>query len=210
MSARRSPIFVVDDFYPEPGSSRRRALSLGFVRPQPGFARRTERWHPRRVRERIERAFALSIDRWNAAPASLTIFDRVNGIFFRHGARDTPYVHHDTPPRWWSLVVYMTPDGPEDAGTSFFRHRATGLVSAPTPRDADRLGRPIDELRATLRRDRLRPERWIEVDRVAYRYNRAVLFRSGRLHAATRYFGSRRPDERLYHAFHFPARRLSR
>jgi hypothetical protein len=207
LSITRSAIRVVDDFYPDPAIQRRHALALAYRRPERGFARRTERCHPPRVRQRIERTFGLTIEPWNlGGPA--TLFDLVNGIFFRHGAGETPYVHHDTPPPWWSLVVYLTPDGPSDAGTSFFRHRATGLAAAPTLRDAKRLGMTVDDLRKMLRRDRFRPKRWLEVESVPFRFNRAVLFRSGLLHSATRYFGSRLADERIYHAFHFPARQV--
>ena len=202
----RSALLVVDDFYSDPAVHRRRALALTYVRPERGFARRTGRYHPARVRQRIARKLGLTLDPWNV-PAPATVFESVNGIFFRHGARETPYVHHDTPPAWWSLVVYLTPGGPADGGTSFFRHRATGLSAAPTRRDAKRLGVPLDELRNLLRKDRFERKRWIEVDRVAFRFNRAVLFRSGLLHSATRYFGTRLADERIYHAFHFAAER---
>ena len=77
---------------------------------------------------------------------------------------------------------------------------------APTKKDADRLSIPLTALKDLLEADGQMRSRWIEVDRVANCFNRAVMFPSALLHSATRHFGSNCQNGRLYQSFHFSIR----
>ena len=90
---------------------------------------------------------------------------------------------------------------PSNCGTSFWQHKATGLTSAPTASDARDLGINISKLRRRLERDAENRNRWIEIDRVGYRYNRMVAFTSGMFHSATRHFGSDLKSGRIFQTF---------
>src|SRR5258708_4539159 len=104
------------------------------------------------------------------------------------------------------LLVYLTPNAPKDAGTSFWEHRKTGLGNRPTKDDAGRLGIPLKDLKLILENESQIRSRWREIDRVSNFYNRAVMFPSGLFHSASRHFGSNFLNGRLYQSFHFPIR----
>ena len=196
---------VVDDFYSDPNRIRLAALGLCFTEPDEVTGWRTRPYHPRGIRRLIETKFRVHIDGWENDPTAVEL---CNGVFlsaFSSGARAEPVgIHFDEPARWMMMVVYLTPNAPKDAGTSFWQHRATGLVCRPTNKDAERLGLSVRDLNALLEKDSQVRKRWIETDRVSNCFNRAVMFPSGLLHSATRHFGNNYRNGRLYQAFHFP------
>jgi hypothetical protein len=200
-------IVVVDDFYPDPDAVRRKAFDLSFSEPENYVGWRTRSYHPRGVRERIERRFRLRVTDWIDDADDLA---SGNGVFFTAYSRgrraETVGVHYDTPLDWLMMIVYLTPDAPFESGTSFWQHRKTGLTAAPGRKDAARLGRTVAELERVLERDSKTPGAWREIDRIGNVYNRAVLFPGGRLHSATRHFGNALSNGRLYQTFHFAAR----
>jgi hypothetical protein len=202
---------VVDGFYPDPAAIRRRALSMPYSHPESVVGWRTRAYHPRGIKERIERTFGVRIPYWET---DLDAIEACNGVFFqgfsRGGHAETVGVHYDEPLRWVMFLIYLTPGAPYDAGTSLWQHRKTGLTSRPTPRDAARLGSTVEELGAILERDARSPRRWIEIDRVGNVFNRAVMFPGGFLHSASRHFGAGFGDGRIYQSFHFPAERVRR
>ena len=196
---------VVEDFYPNPAALRRKAETLSYDEPENYTGWRTRAYQPRGIRERIERSFRVRIKYWET---DLDAVRAANGVFFLSysaGERAEPVgIHYDVPLSWVMLVVYLTPGAPLDAGTSFWQHRATGLTTKATRRDGARLGTTAERLNAQLWRDRYRPERWREIDRVGNLYNRAVMFSAGFFHSATRHFGGDLKRGRIYQTFHFP------
>lgn len=199
---RRVPRFLLmrDDFYERPQAAYQAAQSAQYHEPEhcTGF-RSSAVYHLPGIRQRLERLLGVRITRWDTDPAE------GNGVFyqgFSAGARaEVPGVHADEPLDDITCVVYLTPDLPPDCGTSLWKHRATGLDAAPTPADARRIGRPLAELNAALVRDTRRRERWIEMDRIGYRFNRLVAYPSAVLHSATRHHGRSSADGRLYQTF---------
>jgi Family of unknown function (DUF6445) len=193
-------LLVRDGFYAAPQAVYRAARSAAYHEPEhcTGFRSRAV-YHESGVRERLQRLLGVRITRWDTDPAE------GNGVFyqgFSAGARaEVPGVHADWPWDDITCVVYLTPGLPADCGTSLWQHRATGLDAAPTAADARRLGRPLVELRAILDRDTRRRERWIEVDRAGYRFNRLVAYPSAVMHSATRHHGHSSADGRLYQTF---------
>ncbi len=201
---RRRWFHVVDGFYPDADEIRAVALRMEYREPIGVAGWRSPAFLPRGIKPRIESAFGLSIENWQirAGPAC-----GGNGMFFLScstGPRADPVaVHFDEPLDYKTLVVYLTPNPPRDSGLSFWQHRATGLAAAPTRADALRLRSSVTALREQLEADAWNPRRWIEIDRIQNAYNRAVAFRAGMLHSATRHFGATVPKARLYHSFHF-------
>ena len=201
-SARRYRRFllVCDDFYRDPMAVWRRARAAHYEEPDDatGFHSLSV-YHERGIRARLARLLGLRITRWDTDPVEY------NGVFyqgFASGARrEVPGVHADHPLDDVTAVVYLTPGLPPDCGTSLWMHRATGLADAPTAADARRLGCPLAELRERLERDAYRRERWVEIDRAGYRFNRLVAYPSGVLHSATRHWGDSPANGRLYQTF---------
>ncbi len=199
-------VLAVDDFYRDPDAVRRQALGLEFSEPDEYTGWRTRPLFPRGVRSRVESVLRLPITRFSESDDRQNYL-RGHGVFYfglSKGPRaEAPGVHFDSPLDWVTMIVYLTPDAPHDAGTSLWQHRATGLASAPARRDAARFGKPVGELNAMLLRDGHDKSKWNELDRLGNVYNRAVFYRSGILHSATRHFGSSPATGRLYQTFRF-------
>jgi hypothetical protein len=193
-------LLVRDDFYSDPEDVRRIAQSMKYEETGDitGFMT-SEVYHPAGVRQRLERVLGVKITRWDEDP------DEGNGIFYqafsRGSQKETPGVHSDEPYEDITVLIYLTPGLPADCGTSLWQHRATGLVNAPTQRDARRLKTTLTKLRDRLEVDSEKRQKWIEIDRAGYRFNRMVAYASGMLHSASRHYGSNLRDGRIYQTF---------
>jgi Family of unknown function (DUF6445) len=193
-------LLVRDDFYSDPEDVRRIAQSMKYEETGDitGFMT-SEVYHPAGVRQRLERVLGVRITRWDEDP------NEGNGIFYqafsRGSQKETPGVHSDEPYEDITVLVYLTPGLPVDCGTSLWQHRATGLVNAPTQRDARRLKTTLTKLRDRLEVDSEKRQKWIEIDRAGYRFNRMVAYASGMLHSASRHYGSNLRDGRIYQTF---------
>ncbi|MEN9626430.1 MAG: hypothetical protein RL557_758 [archaeon] len=128
-----------------------------------------------------------------------------NGAFFHQKKSDgfVLKVHHDFGAHQYIALVYLTPDAPADAGTSFWQHKKTSIRTVVTPSDAERLEKNMDELHDMLEQDAPYRHRWKEIDRVGNQFNRIVLFNACYLHSATRVFGKNLETGRLTQYFNF-------
>jgi hypothetical protein len=193
-------LLVRDNFYDDPNAVRRIAQSMKY-RELDGFTGYTsaEVYHPRGVRQRLEKILGVKIARWDEDGGS------GNGIFylaFSGGARkEIPGVHYDEPEDDITVLIYLTPGLPPDCGTSLWRHKATGIVNAPRRTDARRLNTTLTQLRDRLERDSKRKDCWIEIDRAGYGFNRMVAYASGMLHSASRHYGTGIDSGRIFQAF---------
>lgn len=199
----KSSVQIVERFYANPDNIRKRALAMKYSEPESLIGWRSEVWQLRGIKRLIERAFRVQIDYWDDSRS----IEGSNGVFFTafsKGQRaEKVKVHFDEPANWMSLLVYLTPNAPNDCGTSFWQHRETGLTAKPTRRDALRLGLTFEELNLLIDRDGWKRKSWIEIDRLGNVYNRAVMFPAGLFHSATRHFGRNLSDGRLYQSFDF-------
>jgi hypothetical protein len=102
----------------------------------------------------------------------------------------------------YAAVLYLNPDPPAGAGTSFYRLRyangALGGNACPPPHD---------NLVQALRVTRLPPGAWVEELRVDNVFNRLLLYKASLVHSATGYFGQAMADRRLTVAFFWMADR---
>lgn len=193
-------LLVRDEFYRDPDAVRAHALAMDYFEPEDASGFRTRRvYHEPGIRKRLERILGTPITRWDDDP------DEGNGVFYlsfsRGKRKDLPGVHSDDPPDDITILVYLTPGLPERCGTSLWRHRPTGLVSAPSRADAKRLSTTRTKLYERIDRDSRRADRWVEVDRAGYKYNRMVAYASGMLHSASQHFGRGMADGRIYQTF---------
>jgi Family of unknown function (DUF6445) len=193
-------LLVRDDFYPDPEAVRRIAQSMTYREDDEITGYMTDQvYQPPGTRRRLERILGIAITRWDEDP------DEGNGMFyggFSGGShKEVPGVHYDEPEDDITIVVYLTPGLPPECGTSLWQHKATGIASAPRRADARRLKTSLTKLRARLERDSTRRDRWTELDRAGYRYNRLVAYASGMFHSASRHYGANLRSGRLYQAF---------
>jgi len=193
-------LLVRDDFYSDPEQVRRIALSMAFepVEGITGYMTSLV-YHPAGIKRRLEHVLGTKITRWDDDP------DQGNGIFYQAFSRgeqkETPGVHYDEPDDDITVLIYLTPGLPADCGTSLWQHRATGLTNAPTQRDARRLNVTLSALRKRLEQDSEKRQKWIEIDRAGYRFNRMVAYASGMLHSASRHYGASLREGRVYQTY---------
>ena len=193
-------LLVRDGFYSDGQRVRRIARSMKYEEHEEftGFMT-NEVYHEPGIRRRLENILGLRITRFDLEPSE------GNGIFYGGFAggthKEVPGVHFDTPIDDVTVVVYLTEGIPFGCGTSLWQHRKTGLLNAPGRADAYRLKTTLKRLRARIERDTQKRDKWIEVDRVGYRFNRMVAYPSAVLHSATRHFGKSLEGGRIYQTF---------
>jgi Family of unknown function (DUF6445) len=188
---------VIEDFYREVDEIRAFALRQKFeLHPDYHKGRRTpQRFLFAGIKEEFERILRRKIVRWEEYGA--------NGVFQICWGGCQMVFHSDD--QNYAAAIYLTPDAPPSSGTRFYRSKATGLRSLPTPKDAARLGRTQAELmQATYQDKLLDPTAWDLVDDVGNVYNRLVLWDAKLIHSAGDYFGPEDPERcRLFQLFFF-------
>jgi hypothetical protein len=191
-SLEGSEIYIVDGFYDNPSHVREIALSAEFTLtgPFPGY-RTLPIWRlglqdfdaaVESLRSEIAKIIRRNIVAWP------TLFN--NGAFQLAGESDLPMIHTDP---CWVGVVYLSPEAPPQAGTSFYRHKTLRNCSRP----ADR--RLQDVCQADLRDS----DKWEEVLCVTNIFNRMVMFRGDLFHKAGDFFGKHKERKRLFQTFFF-------
>ncbi|MFF3377815.1 DUF6445 family protein [Streptomyces sp. NPDC002680] len=195
-----SKVIIVDDFYANPEAVRAKALTSRFANIEPtdypGFASQLV------IGSRsLEQVFTgligaeLNVDR-----------DRFTWGGFRYITEKSgrsAIVHADVAADWAGMV-YLTPNAPMSSGTAFFRHRATGLSSPPTDREARAMGyadsSEFDD--QVIRPDKADLSKWEQIARIGPVYNRLILFRgSEHYHAPMGGCGDCAKTARLTHIF---------
>ena len=189
---RISPI-VIDDFYVDPYRVREMALNEDFKVSgnYPGL--RTAPFLSDSVFNIIQSVIQVAggkILNWDDS--------EYTGAFQYTISRDRSWIHADET-TMWAGVCYLTPNAPLSAGTGLFRHKETGLESAPKNID----GSYDKELMKLVYRDSQDMTKWEMTDRVANKFNRLVLYRGDLFHMSLDYFGQDKYDGRLFQTFFF-------
>lgn len=194
-------IVAIDNFYENPDIIRELALTLDFNPSGYHKGKRTElKYIVEGTREKIEQVLGKKIRNWTSQPH--------NGVFQYCTPTDPIVYHYDS--QRFAGVVFLTPDAPPEAGTSFYRHRKEtwldknpanygGWKSEEEMRDFDKrvVGGEHDDF--------LDPSKWEEIDRIGNKYNRFAMWDASLIHAATSYFGKSKESGRLFHMFFFDA-----
>lgn len=181
-------LFVVDNFYENPDEVREFALQQWYFDDQGYLGMRTRKQFLfEGVKERFEEIIGRKINRWED--------QSMNGRFQTCKA-GTPLVYHcdeENGQTLWAGMVYLTPDAPYDAGTSFYAHKKTKIRHNSHPDIAQCFNQKtfVDSTPYEM------------VDTVGNVYNRLVIFDGGMIHAASNYFGWDIPSSRLFHMYFF-------
>lgn len=186
----RKKLFVVDNFYEDPELVRQYALSHEFNSDLRFYkGRRTLGRHSTpQIKQKFEEIIGEKITRWDTP--SEEFGGSMNGVFQFCTPEDTLVYHYDE--QKWAAMIFLTPDAPLNTGTSFYRHKETGIKVSEDP-DSSRafVGGFYDSTKFEL------------IDTVGNVFNRCVIFDARQIHAATKYFGQSKEDARLFHIFFF-------
>lgn len=186
----RKKLFVIDNFYDDPHSTREFALKQdynGDLRFYKG-KRTGKRFSTPQIKQKFEEILGQKIVNWDGPGDEFG--GSMNGVFQYCTPEDALVYHHDS--QTWAAMVFLTPDAPVQTGTSFYRHKETGIKVAEDP-DIDKAfsGGFYDATKFEL------------IDTVGNVFNRCVIFDARQIHAATEYFGQTINDSRLFQIFFF-------
>jgi len=193
-------ILVKDNFYTDPGKVYRAALKSEFHEPPDCTGLRSKMvYHETGVKTKLEKILGIRINRWDIDP------EEENGVFYqgfsKGNKKEIPGVHSDEPYNDITVLIYLTPGLPVDCGTSLWMHKKTKLTDPAMSKDARRLKKSIYDIRYQLEIESKNKSKWIETDRIGYKYNRMVAYPSGALHSATQHYGGSLKDGRIYQTF---------
>jgi Family of unknown function (DUF6445) len=193
-------VIVKDNFYDDPMKVYHEAMGAKYYEPAyyTGLRSRSV-YHEPGVRQKLEKLLGIKITRWDTNPKA------ENGVFYSAYAKgknkEIPGVHSDYPYEDITVLIYLTPDLAFDCGTSLWMHRKTRLTDPPTAEDGRRLKMKVAELRDQFEAETKQRSKWVEIDRIGYRFNRMVAYPSGAFHSASRHHGATLKDVRLYQTF---------
>ena len=104
----------------------------------------------------------------------------------------------------WAGVLYLTPTVHPTGGTKFWKHTATGWEKAPTNEEGAEHGLQTHQDMVQFFNIEGKDEsRWTELDNIAFKYNRLVMFRPWMWHSNGDWFGITHEDARLVQLFFF-------
>ena len=177
-------VVVVDNFYKNPDIIRAFALQQNFVE-NPKYHKGKRAIDPSfrfpELKIQFEKILGKTITNWNTY--------EVNGCFQYCIAEDKAVYHCDL--QTYAGIIYLTPDAPPQAGTSFYRSKHTKKM---------KLEEDADIVFSTGNYDSTQFEL---VDTVGNVYNRLILFDARMFHAAPVYFGNQLQNGRLFQLFFF-------
>jgi len=193
-------LLVKDNFYKSPEKVYQTALESDFYAPEHATGYRSKKvYHEIGIKEKLETILGIHINRWDTDPLE------ENGVFyqgFSEGKRkEIPGVHADEPYNDITVVVYLTPGLPYNCGTSLWQHKKSGLMEPMKPKVKKGETFNEDEFLYPFERDSKIRNRWEEIDRVGYRFNRMVAYPSGVFHSATNHYGHAGKNGRIYQTF---------
>lgn len=175
---------VVDNFYDDPYAIRRVALTQNYhLHPEYHKGKRTEQvFRFDGLKESFESILGRKIKNWDNYP--------VNACFQYCIGGDQLVYHVDI--QEYAGIIFLTPDAPPQAGTSFFRSKYTRKT---------KVAKKGDDI--VFKNGFLDPAEFELVDIVGNVFNRLVLFDAHMIHAASTYFGNRLENGRLFQLFFF-------
>jgi len=123
----------------------------------------------------------------------------------------TPIVYH-ADSQQYAGAIFLTPDAPSEAGTSFWKHKESGLDWLPQSNEEclKYIGMPWDEVNNRMfgkyeDKDANYTDgtQWEKTDEVSNKYNRLVIWDARKIHSASAYFGDSIYNSRLFQLFFF-------
>ncbi|WP_432171606.1 DUF6445 family protein [Streptomyces sp. 1222.5] len=195
-------LLSVDDFLDDPDEVREIALNAGYHTDPEHFKglRSDHRYLWPGLREEFSRLLGTPVAEW--------LGHNANGVF-QQTAHDDPLVwHHDQ--QSYAAAIYLNPNPPAGAGTSFWRDRLHGCRRAPAhPKERARLGSPeaVEAARSSVYDpyNFVHEDNWELVESISGQYNRLVIWDAKLIHSATSYehFAGEHGTHRLVQLFFF-------
>jgi hypothetical protein len=199
-SLRKTPscgLIIVDNFYTNAMETREFVLTQPFTVRGNYPGQRTISYATESLKQLIQNyvmPFGGKIKEFHIPkPDNSDAAEIYNGAFQYATARDRSWVHIDGFNNW-AGVLYLTPDAPLSAGTSFYQFH-----------DGTRNKREMEALDIKSQTDHWSQDltKWELVDRVGNLFNRLILFNSHRFHMSMDYFGDSKENGRLFQVFFF-------
>lgn len=196
-------ILTLENFYSDPDSLRKKALTFSFTRAASHLPaqRSTHTLIPPEMKQIVSSLLGVNLEE---RPSS------VNGCFQLMLKSDLKhsYVHSDHNASW-ATIVYLSPLGPSlseaEAGTSFYQHRLTGLSRFPSEESSKKLLENLDitfpELKAILKADSTQIKKWEQTDQIGFHFNRFLLYDAKLFHKNGATWGTHLKSGRLTHNF---------
>lgn len=191
----RQNLLIIDNFYSDAEAVREMALQQDFCVRGNYPGQRTIPMGSQSAKELLAstlRPMAGEISYWPTGENSY------NGAFQYTTQRDRSWIHADHTTTW-AAVCYLTPDAPLTGGTGLFKHKETGLYSAPKLAN----GQIDDERMKEIYKDSQDMTKWDLVDFVGNKFNRLVMYRGDLFHTSMDYFGRDIYNGRLFQTFFF-------
>jgi hypothetical protein len=189
-------LYVIDDFYEDPYAVRNFALQQTYYEDQGAVGLRTaDQFLFDGLKERFGEIIGREIP--EHTESGFGWYDKgINGRFQSCKAGTPSVFHCDSQP--WAAVIYLTPDAPPQAGTSFYRHKET------KKRHSSEIDWEKGEgLKVFNQHTFLDASPYEKVDTVGNVFNRLVIFDGNLIHSGHDYFGWDIASSRLFQIFFF-------
>lgn len=192
---------IVDNFYADPDSIRNYAISLQKEDESGGNYAGVMSLNHFLTQEHLDSFQQLF---GHAVEPSTQLTGKFR--FSKTGDEMKQQIHFDPGKNQvWAGVWYGSKDYPDTIGTSFWKHKRTGLESIPlTQSGIEQYGwKNADDLKVFLETDGIDYSKWDMTFSVPYKYNRLVMFRPWLFHAPGESFGDSIETARLVQTFFF-------
>ena len=197
----RRNLIVVDDFLQNPDAVREYALEQQFEffggKNWPG--RDCAECHGEE--EMTEACSQVVGEKLTIKPENKCSYFRLT----KEGQYGRQHIHFDPNPGLiWAGVLYLTPTVYPTGGTKFWKHKETGWESSPTVQEGAKYGlHSHQDMVKFFDIEGKDESKWIELDNVAFKYNRLVMFNPSLWHSNGDLFGTMEEDARLVQLFFF-------
>tara|TARA_B100000427_G_scaffold63615_1_gene50321 strand:- start:665 stop:1276 length:612 start_codon:yes stop_codon:yes gene_type:complete len=197
----RRNLIVVDDFLQNPDAVREYALEQQFEffggKNWPG--RDSAECHGEE--EMTEACSQVVGEKLTIKPENKCSYFRLT----KEGQYGRQHIHFDPNPGLiWAGVLYLTPTIHPTGGTKFWKHKETGWESSPTTHEGAKYGvHSHQDMVKFFDIEGKDESKWIELDNVAFKYNRLVMFNPSLWHSNGDLFGTMEEDARLVQLFFF-------
>lgn len=193
----RPGIIVVDDFLEDPMGWRNLALSQQYSKDPDHYDgyRNDEHYDLPEFRAAFEDLLLRDICNWREGMSATGLF--------QYTVSNSDCLHH-TDEQDYAAAIYLSPNAPYEAGTSFWRNRRSGFRHEPTREDAADKGVSLQTLMDQTYHNALEDRtKWELIDQVGNIFNRLVLWPGNLCHSASGYFGHNLETGRLVQLFFF-------
>jgi hypothetical protein len=188
--------WVVENFYEDPDAVRDYALSQVYYPGEGAVGSRTRKQFLfDGVKERFEDIMGIKIA--HKTPEGHGWYDGgINGRFQSCPAGTNMVFHCDA--QQWAAVLFLSPNAPTEGGTSFFKHKETGVRHSGEIDWEGGQGNVVFNQQTFID-----PTPYEAVDTVGNVYNRLVIFDGQLIHSGQNYFGWDIPSSRFFQIFFF-------